>query len=120
MVHYKNPLLVLGTIPYDPPGWPNPSFDRRLDSAADLWRAGKVKYLIVSGNREGDGYDEPTAMRDRLIARGVPSNVIYRDFAGLRTVTSIVRARRRRSPCGRTTRTSATRGRPRWAGAAAS
>ena len=85
--------LVLGTLPYDPPGRLNPWMSQRLDAAVELWRAGKVKYLIVSGNRESDRYDEPTVMRDVLVARGVPPSVIYRDFAGLRTVTSIARAR---------------------------
>jgi SanA protein len=84
--------LVLGTLPYDR-GRLNPSFNRRLSAAVELWQSGKVKYLIVSGNRESDSYDEPTVMRDVLVQRGVPSNVIYRDFAGLRTVTSIARAR---------------------------
>jgi SanA protein len=85
--------LVLGTLLYDPPSRLNPGLSRRLDAAVELWRAGKVKYLIVSGNRESDGYDEPTVMRDVLVERGVPSSVIYRDFAGFRTVTSIARAR---------------------------
>jgi len=85
--------LVLGTLPYDPPGQLNPWLSRRLGAAVELWRSGKVKYLIVSGNRESDAYDEPTVMRDVLVARGVPPDVIYRDFAGFRTVTSVVRAR---------------------------
>jgi SanA protein len=85
--------LVLGTLPYDPPGRLNPWLTRRLYAAENLWRAGKVKYLIVSGNRVSDAYDEPTVMRDVLVSRGVPANVIYRDFAGLRTVTSIARTR---------------------------
>jgi SanA protein len=85
--------LVLGTLPYDPPGRLNPWLSQRLDAAVELWRAGKVRYLIVSGNREADRYDEPTVMRDVLVARGVPPSVIYRDFAGIRTVTSIARAR---------------------------
>lgn len=85
--------LVLGTLLYDPPGRLNLELIRRLDAAVELWRAGKVKYVIVSGNRVNDSYDEPTVMRDALVQRGVPARVIYRDFAGLRTVTSIVRAR---------------------------
>jgi SanA protein len=85
--------LVLGTLPYDPPGRLNPWLSRCLGAAVELWRSGKVKYLIVSGNRESDSYDEPTVMRDVLVARGVPANVIYRDFAGFRTVTSVARAR---------------------------
>jgi SanA protein len=85
--------LVLGTLPHDPPGQLNPWLSRRLGAAVELWRSGKVRYLIVSGNRESDAYDEPTVMRDVLVARGVPAHVIYRDFAGFRTVTSIARAR---------------------------
>jgi SanA protein len=75
--------LVLGTLPYDPPGRLNPWLSDRLASAVELWQAGKVKYLIVSGNRESDSHDEPTVMRDVLVARGVPASVIYRDFAGM-------------------------------------
>ena len=84
--------LVLGTAPIGPEGGPNRYFVYRLDAAAALWRAGKVKFLIVSGNRNGD-YDEPTAMRAGLIERGVPAVAIYRDFAGYRTRNSILRAR---------------------------
>jgi SanA protein len=46
----------------------------------------------VSCNCDSDSYDEPTVMRDVLVARGVPASVIYRDFTGFRTVTSIARA----------------------------
>lgn len=84
--------LVLGTAPIGPEGGPNRYLVYRLDAAAALWHAGKVKYLLVSGNRDGS-YDEPTAMRDGLIARGVPASAIYRDFAGYRTRDSVLRAR---------------------------
>lgn len=86
--------LVLGTLPFQPPGELNPYMGERLSTAAELWRSGKVKYLIVSGNRDRDlDYDEPTAMRDTLVEFGVPSGVIYRDFSGFRTIDSVVRAR---------------------------
>lgn len=86
--------LVLGTLPFQPPGELNPFLGERLTAAAELWRAGKVRYLIVSGNRDRDlDYDEPTAMRDALVEFGVPSGVIYRDYYGFRTVDSVVRAR---------------------------
>lgn len=88
-----NVALVLGTAPIGPEGGPNRYFVYRLDAAAALYKAGKVKYFIVSGTREGR-YDEPTAMRDGLVARGVPAAAIYRDFGGDRTLDSIVRARR--------------------------
>jgi SanA protein len=84
--------LVLGAAPIGPEGGPNRYFEYRLDAAAELWRAGKVKYLLVSGDNRRKDYDEPTAMRDGLIRRGVPAAAIYRDFAGLRTLDSVRRA----------------------------
>jgi SanA protein len=84
--------LVLGTAPIGPEGGPNRYFVYRLDAAAALYKAGKVKYFIVSGTRDGR-YDEPTAMRAGLIERGVPFEAIYRDFGGTRTLDSVVRAR---------------------------
>jgi SanA protein len=80
--------LVLGTAPIGPEGGPNVYFVRRLDAAASLWKAGKVKYLVVSGSGE-----EPAAMRAGLIERGVPSTAIYRDQEGHRTWDSVLRIR---------------------------
>lgn len=80
--------LVLGASPIGPEGGPNRYLVYRLDAAAAVWKAGKVKYLIASG-----GDDEPEAMRDGLIARGVPRTAIYLDGAGLRTHDSVLRAR---------------------------
>jgi SanA protein len=90
-VHALKVALVLGTAPIGPEGGPNRYLVYRLDAAAELWKAGKVKYLLVSGNRDGS-YDEPTAMREGLIKRGVPAEAIYRDFAGYRTRDSVLRA----------------------------
>jgi SanA protein len=85
--------LVLGAAPIGPEGGPNRYFEYRLDAAAALWRAGKVRYLLVSGERRPPDYDEPTAMRAGLLARGVPAGAIYRDFGGVRTNDSVLRAR---------------------------
>jgi SanA protein len=85
--------LVLGTAPIGPEGGPNRYFEYRLDAAAALWRVGKVRYLLVSGDRRRPDYDEPSAMRAGLIARGVPASAIYRDFAGVRTYDSMLRAK---------------------------
>ena len=87
-----NVALVLGAAPIGPEGGPNRYFEYRLDAAAALWRAGKVKYFLVSGDNRHVNYDEPTAMRAGLIARGVPADSIYRDFAGVRTLDSVLRA----------------------------
>ena len=59
---------------------------------AELFHAGKVDFIIASGDNHTRQYDEPTAMRDSLIARGVPSERIILDFAGFRTLDSVVRA----------------------------
>ena len=83
--------LVLGAAPIGPEGGPNRYFVYRLDAAAALYKAGKVKYLLVSGDNSRPDYDEPTAMRAGLIERGVPAEAIYRDFAGFRTWDSVVR-----------------------------
>jgi SanA protein len=85
--------VVLGAAPIGPEGGPNRYFEYRLDAAAALWQSGKVKFLLVSGDKRGPDYDEPSAMRDGLIARGVPATAVYRDFAGLRTRDSVLRAR---------------------------
>ncbi|MQY04836.1 SanA/YdcF family protein [Actinomadura macrotermitis] len=73
---------------------PSPLLARRLDLAADLYRRGKVKVLLVSGDNRTKGYDEPTVMRAYLVAHGVPEGKVVRDFAGLDTWDSCTRAKR--------------------------
>lgn len=80
--------VVLGTAPIGPEGGPNVYFVRRLDAAAALWRAGKVRHFILSG-----GPGEPQAMRTGLVARGVPASALYLDPQGFRTWDSVLRAR---------------------------
>ena len=84
--------LVLGTSPRVGAG-KNPFFEARMDAAAKLWRLGKVRHFLLSGDNRRHDYDEPTAMRDALIGRGVPANALSMDYAGLRTLDSVVRAR---------------------------
>ena len=68
-------------------------FNYRIDAAVALWEAGKVECLLVSGDNREKHYNEPDKMRTALIERGVPKEVIVRDFAGLRTLDSVVRAK---------------------------
>ena len=84
--------LVLGSAPKIN-GYDNPFFTRRMVAAAELYRAGKVKKLLASGDNGTVQYDEPTAMRDALVRLGVPPEAIVLDYAGFRTLDSIVRAR---------------------------
>ena len=84
--------LVLGAAPIGPEGGPNRYLVYRLDAAAALWRAGKVKKLLVSGDKQPPNYDEPAAMEAGLIERGVPASAIVRDERGVRTLASMQRA----------------------------
>jgi SanA protein len=85
--------LVLGTGPELINGRPNPYFESRMDAAVELYRAGKVKHLLVSGDNGTKEYNEPAAMQDALIERGVPATSITLDYAGFRTLDSVVRCR---------------------------
>ena len=85
--------LVLGTAPFGVRGQNLRTLTYRLDAAAALWHSGRVKRLLASGNRIDDSYDETAAMRDGLLARGVPASVIELDPLGRRTWDSIRRAR---------------------------
>lgn len=82
--------LVLGTSPLAPDGGANMYFVYRVEAAARLYRMGKVDWLLLSGDRSGEDYDEPQAMRDALIAHGVPAESIVLDKSGFRTLNSIV------------------------------
>jgi SanA protein len=85
--------LVLGTGRLLGDGRLNWHFKNRMEAAAELYRAGKVKHLIVSGDNHRQGYDEPSDMRDALVAAGVPVGAITLDYAGFRTLDSVVRAK---------------------------
>ncbi|WP_308250193.1 SanA/YdcF family protein [Sphaerisporangium fuscum] len=83
--------LVLGAGLFH--GGPSPMLATRLDIAAELYRSGRVRALLLSGDNSRVGYDEPSVMRDYLIAHGVPRKVLVLDYAGFDTWDSCVRAR---------------------------
>jgi SanA protein len=85
--------LVLGTSKKTARGNPNLHFIQRIEAATALFKSGKVRHLIVSGDNSVKSYDEPTDMRDALVAAGVPLNAITCDYAGFRTLDSVVRAK---------------------------
>lgn len=90
----NNVGLVLGTSSGLSNGRPNLYFTYRIDAAAQLFKAGKVKHLIVSGDNHIKNYNEPEEMRLALIAKGVPDSCITMDFAGFRTLDSVVRCQK--------------------------
>jgi len=92
-IPYNRAALLLGTNPLNKWGRPNSYFTNRIKTASELFHAGKVDYIIASGDNHTKDYDEPTAMRDSLMAHGVPEDRIILDFAGFRTLDSVVRAK---------------------------
>ena len=92
-IPYCPVALVLGCSQYIEDGRLNLFFLYRMQAASALYHAGKVKYLLVSGDRSGTDYNEPRDMKKKLVELGVPENAIFCDFAGFNTLSSITRAK---------------------------
>ena len=93
-IKYNKVGLLLGTTP-------QARFDRitnyffiyRIDAAEQLYKAGKIEKILISGDDDSlDGINETECMRDSLLARGVPANAIILDGKGYRTISSIINA----------------------------
>jgi len=85
--------LLLGTNKYLKQGGINPYYQYRIEAAAALVKKGKIKFVIVSGDNSLIEYNEPFQMKEDLIKLGVDSSIIYLDYAGFRTLDSIIRAK---------------------------
>jgi SanA protein len=90
---YREFALVLGCSETLANGRGNLFFRYRIEAAIALWKAGKCRSFLVSGDNGRHGYDEPTAMRNALVDAGIPDARIHSDYAGFSTLDSIVRAR---------------------------
>ena len=93
-IKYNNVGLLLGTTP-------QARFDRitnyffiyRIDAAEQLYKAGKIEKILISGDEDSlDGVNETECMKDSLVARGVPASAIVLDGKGYRTISSIINA----------------------------
>ena len=91
-VPHKKAALLLGTAKYVAKGKKNYFYVYRIRAAVALWKAGKVDAILVSGDNASKYYNETTRMENDLIKRGVPKKYISADYAGFRTLDSIVRA----------------------------
>ena len=89
----RNVGLVLGTSKYLRGGGTNAHFANRVSAAAQLYHAGKVRHLLVSGDNRRSNYNEPDMLKKALMAQGVPASAITCDFAGFRTLDSVIRAK---------------------------
>ena len=89
----RETALVLGTSPKMRSGVSNPYFTSRMNAVGLLYHHGKIKRIIVSGEKS-KGYDEPAAMKNYLIYQeGVPENIILEDTKGFNTHASILRSK---------------------------
>ena len=84
--------VVFGAGLWD--GEPSPYLAHRLDAAAELYRAGRIAVVLVTGDNSREEYDEPDAMRAYLVRHGVPDGRIVSDYAGFDTWDSCVRAKK--------------------------
>lgn len=83
--------LLLGASKKTSRGTNNLYFTYRILAAYQLFKANKVRYLLLSGDNHTEDYDEPSDMREALLALGVPDSCIVLDYAGFRTLDSVVR-----------------------------
>ena len=92
-IPYNKVGLVLGTSKYLKDGQINGYFYYRVKAAAELYKHHKIDYVLVSGDNGQTTYNEPKEFKNALIELGIPSNRIFLDYAGFRTLDSVVRAK---------------------------
>lgn len=93
-IPYNKVGLFLGTGKILSNGRINLYYKYRIDAAVKLFKSGKVDYILVSGDNSTKDYDEPSTIKKDLINKGVPANRIYLDYAGFRTLDSVVRCKK--------------------------
>ena len=93
-IKYNKVGLLLGTTPQARlDRITNYFFIYRIDAAEQLYKAGKIEKILISGDENSlDGINEPECMRDSLVARGVPASAIILDGKGYRTICSVINA----------------------------
>lgn len=85
--------MVLGTSKYLINGNINLYFQYRINATIKLYQSGKIDYILVSGDNGSKYYNEPSDFKEELITKGIPEDKIYLDYAGFRTLDSVVRSK---------------------------
>ncbi|SIS82930.1 SanA protein [Zobellia uliginosa] len=85
--------IVLGTSKKLIGGLPNPYYTFRIKATLELYQARKIDFVLVSGDNGTRYYNEPNTIKKDLISKGIPAEKIFLDFAGFRTLDSMVRAK---------------------------
>lgn len=92
-IPYNKVGIVLGTSKYLSNSRINLYYKYRIDAAVELYKSRKIAFLLVSGDNSSKYYDEPSIIKKDLIERGVPENKIFLDYAGFRTLDSMIRSK---------------------------
>ncbi|WP_370324110.1 vancomycin high temperature exclusion protein [Flavobacterium sp. ASW18X] len=85
--------LLLGTAKWLKQGGINPYFEYRIRATVALFKANKIEYVLVSGDNGTQYYNEPSEFKKELVKKGIPAERIILDYAGFRTLDSVVRAK---------------------------
>ncbi|WBX75338.1 YdcF family protein [Tenacibaculum ovolyticum] len=85
--------LVLGTAKTLKNGRINLYFKYRINATVELYKKNKIDFVLISGDNGNKNYDEPTDFKNELIKKGIPENKIFLDYAGFRTLDSVVRSK---------------------------
>ena len=91
-IPYNKVGLVLGTARHQVGGGVNPYYQYRIEAALNLFKKGKISYILVSGDNGSIYYNEPNTIKKDLVAGGIPEERIFLDYAGFRTLDSMIRA----------------------------
>ncbi len=86
-----NVALLLGTSKYVQGGWINLYYKYRIEAVVDLYRTGRIKHIVISGDNSRKFYNEPEDMKNDLVKAGIPASSIYLDYAGFNTYDSVLR-----------------------------
>jgi SanA protein len=92
-IPHNHCALVLGTSKYLMGGKPNMYYLYRIQAATYLYFYRKVDYIIVSGDNRNKNYNEPIRMYNDLVEAGIPKERIILDYAGFRTLDSVIRGK---------------------------
>jgi SanA protein len=92
-IPHNHCALVLGTSKYLWNGKKNLYYTNRIKAVVELYNKNKIDFIIVSGDNRNRNYNEPITMYNDLIAAGIPGRKIIADYAGFRTLDSVVRGK---------------------------
>lgn len=93
-IPHKPVGLLLGTSKFLSNHQINLYYKYRIEAATKLFKAGKIEFVLISGDNGSKNYNEPKLMKEDLMNNGIPEDKIYLDYAGFRTLDSVLRAKK--------------------------